>query len=88
MAVKITLGAVRSYVGINGSHLNSWEDVCLLLDPTVLCWTKRAVLSLLGANTKCRLLQPKHRHLQTRKLSSVPALVSFQVAVAVSLENL
>lgn len=75
-------------MGINGSHFNSCEDVCFLLDPTVFCWTERAFLSLLGANTKCRLLQPKHRHLEAGKLSSVPApVVSFQVAVAVSLEN-
>lgn len=88
MALKITLEAVRNYVGINGSHLNSWEGVSLLLDPAVSCWTEGAFLSILGANTKCRLLQPKHRHLEAGKLSSVPALVSFRVAVAVSLENL
>lgn len=89
MALKIILEAVRSYVGINGSHLNSCADVCLLFDPTVFCWTERASLSILGANTKCRLLQLKHRHLGAGKLSSVPALVvNFQVAIAVSLENL
>lgn len=37
MALKITSEAVRSYVGVNGSHLNSCEDICLLLDSAGFC---------------------------------------------------
>lgn len=52
MALKITSEAVGSYVGINGSHFNSCEDVFFLLDPAVFCWTERAFLAILGTNTK------------------------------------
>lgn len=42
-----------SSVGISGSYLNSCEDVCLLSDPTLFCWTESAYL-FLKENTWCK----------------------------------